>query len=494
MSAALDSAQDPRALKGNMKRPNVLFVFADEWRAQATRYAGDPNCETPTLDALAAGSVNVTHAVSGCPVCCPYRASLLTGQYPLTHGVFINDVELDPRCHSIARAFGAGGYHTGYIGKWHVYGSPEGRCERRQQFVPRSHQMGFDEWQGFECTHNYQTSRYYCNDDPTPRLWDGYDAFPQSRAAVEYMAERKRTGEPFLLMLSWGPPHFPLHTAPDPYRARYAGRELALRDNVPAGRHDHAQEELRGYYAHIAALDDALKIVLDGLRDLGLADDTIVVFTSDHGDMRQSQGLETKLFPWDESIRVPFLLRHPGLPRSAGTRVPAPIDAPDIMPTLLRLCDLHVPDSVEGRDWSAEITGRRPVDADSDALLGVAAETTELRFNGMHAWRGLRTLRYTYVRNTEGPWLLYDNEADPYQKCNLIGDPEHRCLAEKLDRRLTVRLAERGDEFLPGAAYLARAGLSHYREAHSSFQRTWRDPWAESGGLGAATEGRETVR
>jgi arylsulfatase A-like enzyme len=325
-------------------------------------------------------------------------------------------------------------------------------------------------------------------------VWDGYDAFAQSRAAVEYLAERRRTGEPFLLMLSWGPPHFPLDTAPDPYRARYAGRTLALRDNVPADCRERAQEELRGYYAHIAALDDALKIVLDGLRDLGLADDTIVVFTSDHGDMRQSQGLETKLFPWDESIRVPFLLRHPGLPHAAGTRVPVLIDAPDIMPTLLRLCDLPVPGSVEGRDWSAEMTGRRPVDPDSDALLGVAAETTELRFNGMHAWRGLRTLRYTYVRNTEGPWLLYDNDADPYQKRNRIGDPEHRTLVEKLDRRLSDRLTERGDEFLSSAATLTRAGLAHYREAHSPLQRVWRDPWAAGGGLAMVTEGRETVR
>ena len=119
-----ESKQSTQPIERPSERPNVIFVFADEWRAQATGYAGDPNCETPVLDQLASKSLNVTHAVSGCSVCCPYRGSLLTGQYPLTHGVFINDVELNPECESIAKAFNAGGYTTSYIGKWHVYGSP----------------------------------------------------------------------------------------------------------------------------------------------------------------------------------------------------------------------------------------------------------------------------------------------------------------------------------------------------------------------------------
>jgi arylsulfatase A-like enzyme len=113
------------------RTPNIVFIFADEWRAQATGYNGDPNCATPVLDSLAAHSINVTHAVSGCRVCCPYRGSLMTGQYPLTNGVYINDVELNPDCRSIARAFGEAGYATAYIGKWHLYGSPDGRFGRR---------------------------------------------------------------------------------------------------------------------------------------------------------------------------------------------------------------------------------------------------------------------------------------------------------------------------------------------------------------------------
>ncbi|MCP4640325.1 MAG: sulfatase-like hydrolase/transferase, partial [bacterium] len=102
------------------QRPNVVFVFADQWRAQATGYAGDPNAITPNLDKLAEESLNFTNAVSGCPVCTPYRGSLLTGQYWLTHGAFMNDVCLRDEAISIAEAYKEAGYDTAYIGKWHL--------------------------------------------------------------------------------------------------------------------------------------------------------------------------------------------------------------------------------------------------------------------------------------------------------------------------------------------------------------------------------------
>ena len=154
-------------MENALKKPNVVFIFADEWRAQATGYNGDSNCETPVLDALASHSIDLTEAVAGCPVCCPYRGSLMTGQYPLSHGIIINDVELDPHCISIADAFNAGGYSTAYIGKWHIYGSPKGEWERREAYVPREYQMRFDYWKGFECNHDYSDSWYFFNNDPT---------------------------------------------------------------------------------------------------------------------------------------------------------------------------------------------------------------------------------------------------------------------------------------------------------------------------------------
>ncbi|NOY57645.1 MAG: sulfatase-like hydrolase/transferase, partial [Calditrichaeota bacterium] len=130
-------------------RPNIVYVFPDQWRAQATGYNGDPNAKTPHLDALAMESCNFTDAVSGCPVCSPYRASLLTGQYPLTHGVFLNDVQLNDDAVTIAKVLGKAGYQTGYIGKWHLHD------HGRSAFIPRKSRQGFEFWQTMECTHNY---------------------------------------------------------------------------------------------------------------------------------------------------------------------------------------------------------------------------------------------------------------------------------------------------------------------------------------------------
>ena len=116
----------PRLSWAAFPQPNVLFVLADEWRAQALKYSGDPNAHTPTLDRLARQSLNFTNTISGLPVCSPFRASLMTGQYPLTNGVFINDVPLKPKGVTLGEAFAHAGYRTGYIGKWHLYGSPDG--------------------------------------------------------------------------------------------------------------------------------------------------------------------------------------------------------------------------------------------------------------------------------------------------------------------------------------------------------------------------------
>ena len=455
--------------------PNVIFVFADEMRMQDVGYAGNSDVQTPVLDRLAGESINLTHAVSGCPVCCPYRASLMTGQYPITHGVYINDVELDPNCDSIARAFGRGGYDTAYIGKWHLYGSPDGKYGRRKACVPRDYQLGFDYWKAFECTHDYNDSHYFFNDDDTLKPWGDYDARAQSKDAAEYIRDHGEAEKPFMMMLSWGPPHFPLHTAPQEYRDRFADQDIALRPNVPDEDREGAEKELRGNYAHIAALDDCLAIVLDSLEASGLSDNTIVVFTSDHGDMFGSHGLNRKCVPWDESIRVPFLVRWPAGLKSGELALP--LDAPDIMPTLLGLCDLSIPSAVEGKDYSGVLRGEQELPDDEAVLLSFPAAFANMLDYGFKAYRGLRTQRYTYVRNTDGPWLLFDNETDPYQMSNLVGDPEHADIQMALESLLQNRLSELGDEFLDGQAYLERDGLSHYRELNWPCQREWHDPW-----------------
>ena len=429
------------------EKPNVVLVFADQWRAQAFGYAGDPNVQTPNLDALASRSVNCTHAVSGCSVCSPARASFLTGQYPLTHGVFVNDVELGQNATSIAQAFSAGGYDTAYIGKWHVNG------RGRSSYIPPERRRGFEYWKVLECTHDYNHSAYYAGDSDEQLVWEDYDAFAQTRDAQAYL--RDRGDKPFLLVLSWGPPHAPYHTAPEEYQALYDPAAIALRPNVPPDWAESARQWLAGYYAHCTALDDCVAMLLQTLQEEGLEQETIFLFFSDHGDMLGSQGMDKKQKPYEESIRVPFLLRYPGMD---AAELDALIDLPDIMPTLLGLCGLPIPSTVEGIDFSEYLQGG-PDPSDGTALLQCPHPFGQWWTGvGGRSYRGLRTRRHTYVRALEGPWLLYDNEADPFQQDNLVGQPGQQDLLDELDAALTRRLAAADDPFLPGPAYLERWG------------------------------------
>ena len=431
------------------RRPNIVFLLADQWRAQATGYSGDPNARTPTLDALAKESVNLTNAVSGCPVCSPYRASLMTGQYPLTHGVFLNDVQLRTTAVSIAEVYKSAGYDTAYIGKWHLDG------RGRSSFIPKNRRQRFEYWKAMECTHDYNNSCYYA-DDNVKLKWKGYDAIAQTQDAGQYIADHAG-GKPFLLVLSWGPPHSPYHTAPQTYRDLFKGGKLSLRPNVPADREQQAQKQLAGYYAHIAALDNCVKKIIGTLKQSGLEKDTILVFTSDHGDMLYSQGERKKQRPWDESIRVPFLLRYPAVLGNRAATIDMPFNTPDIMPTLLGLSSVEVPKTVEGGDFSDIIRGRSG--RRNEAVLITCPAPFgqwQRKKHGGREYRGIRTRRYTYVRDLTGPWLLYDNLEDPYQLNNLCNNPQTAELQRQLDKMLAQKLEQTGDEFLPAPQYISQ--------------------------------------
>lgn len=432
---------------------NLIFVFADQWRAQAFGYAGDPNVCTPNVDRFAAQSLNFSHAVSGCPVCSPYRSSLMTGVYPHRHGMMVNDQCL-PRLYEgsfLGECLRDGGYRTAYLGKWHIDGNG------RNAFVPPERRLGFEWWKGFECNHEYRHSHYYFGDDPQPYRWEGYDADAQTDEACRYLRDGV-SDQPFALFLSWGPPHTPFGTAPEKYEAMVDPGTIRLPPNVPDETAEQARRELAGYYAHAAALDANFGRLLAAIEAHGLERDTIVIFTSDHGDMLGSQGQFRKQRPWAESIRVPFLIRHP---RGAGPGVDTtPIDAPDLMPTLLALCGLPIPESVQGKDFSAAILEHKPTPIDA-ALLALYVPFHEWGpRNGGREYRGLHDPRYTYVRTLDGPWLLYDQRNDPYQLHNLIGDPEHQALVDAYDRRLQDRLQSVGDDFTSGTEIINRYGYA----------------------------------
>ncbi len=431
--------------------PNIVVVLADQWRAQAFGFAGDPNVHTPNFDRLAGESVRFINAVAGMPVCSPTRASLLTGQRPLTHGVFLNDVPLNPDAVTLPKTLKAAGYETGAIGKWHIDG------HGRSNFIPRERRQGFDYWKVLECTHNYTDSIYY-GDTSEKLQWSGYDALDQTRDACEFLRAREKSEKPFLLWLAWGPPHDPYLTAPEKYRAMYRPETLKLRPNVPANIEPEVRKKLAGYYAHCSALDDAIGQLLETLRESGLAENTILVFSSDHGDMLGSQGLWKKQKPFDESARVPFLIRWPAALGKTARQLDAPIGSEDLMPTLLGLAGVAIPKTVEGHDFSAHLRGGPAPGAGATLLSCVAPFGEFERKNGGKEYRAIRTTRHTYVRDLTGPWLLFDNETDPYQQRNLVNTPEAATIQATFDIQLQSRLRANGDAFLPAAEHIAQWG------------------------------------
>jgi len=439
-------------------RPNLLFVFADQMRGMDMGCAGNGQVRTPHMDELGSQGTIFTHAYANSPVCTPSRATILTGRYPLAHRALANDLPLPEDEVCISELLAGAGYRTGYIGKWHLDGVP------RDRFTPpgpRRH--GFDFWAAWNCAHDYFGGKLFL-DTPEPLELPGYEPVAQTDLAIEFL--QQRDSRPFCLFLSWGPPHAPYDQVPEGYKALYDPAQVELRPNfrpITPGPRDISggqdpRETLAGYYAHITALDEQLGRLLDALETSGLAEDTIVVFTSDHGDMLWSQGMLKKQQPWEESISIPLLVRWPGrVP--AGRCCDTLITTADFAPTLLGLMGLNVPERMQGTDLSDIVLGSDAPGPQSVFLMDVV--TMDQAFaQGLREWRGVRTKRYTYARWVDGNgWLLYDNEADPYQMHNLVDERDYAAVRETLDRELERWLAVTGDELLSWQDVIRRHGL-----------------------------------
>lgn len=429
------------------KGPNVVFVLTDEWRAQDVGYNGNKDVHTPNLDRLAENAVNFTNTIATTPVCCPYRGSLLTGQYPLTHGVFVNDVLLNPEANSLGKSFREGGYETAYIGKWHLDG------HGRSSFIPEERRQGFEYWKVLECTHDYNNSFYWGNDDQKHK-WDGYDAYAQTADAANYIKAGKQKEKPFLMVLSLGPPHTPFQTAPESFKKIYREKVLNVRENVPDELKQKANHDMIGYYAHISALDSCVGILQQTLKETGLDENTLFVFTSDHGHMVKSHGFENKQRPYEESILVPMLIRYPEVFGGNGKKNDMLIGTPDLMPTLLGLCGLPIPDTVEGEDKSAIMKGKTKDKTDAVLIASYHPFGQWPRNKGGKEYRGVRTKRYTYVKDLSGPWLLFDNLKDPFQMKNMVNDKKYEKVQKELENELSDILKRNKDEFSHGLEYI----------------------------------------
>ena len=440
----------PSALANETKlRPNIVYLFADQMRASATGHAGNPDVKTPHLDRLAAEAVNFRNTVATCPVCTPYRAALMTGRYPTTTGMFMNDLHLPAEELTFAEIFGDRGYHTAYIGKWHLDG------HGRSAYIPPERRQGWQFWKAAECDHRNHRSHYFTGESDDRQFWDGYDAFAQTRAAQEYIRSRGPDDAPFVLMVSYGPPHPASQSAPDDYLALYQRDRIQVPPNVPEEKHDEARRLLHHYYAHCSALDACVGKLLETLEQTGRAENTIFIFTSDHGGMLWSHGKpqQWKQVPWSESAHVPFLLRYPAMHGAAARVVDTPLGTTDILPTLLGLAGLEVPATIEGADLSALLREDREMPDRAALYMSVSP------FVGQgDPYRAIRTRRHTYVRGLDGPWLLFDDQEDPFQLHNLIDHPDHAALAEEMDARLQAELDRIGDDFRTPAAYREQWG------------------------------------
>ena len=438
-------------------QPNLIVVLADQLRACSVGYSGEEPVLTPHLDRLAQESAVFSTAVSPTPVCTPYRGSLITGRTALSLGLVLNDIPLATTETSIAQVLQSAGYDTAYIGKWHLNGP-----DRRASVPPGPARQGFEYWAAANFDHNYDRSIYFAGDSPEPRTWPGYDAEAQTTLAIDYL-RRREIGKPFCLFLSWGPPHHPYRTVPRKYLDLYDPDAIRARPNCPQV----PRQDLWGYYAQTSFLDDQIGRLVATIDELALRDETILVFTSDHGDMHGSHGVYKKQWPWDESIKVPFVLRFPRRVK-AGVRFDFPISVIDVMPTLLGLMDVSVPGTVEGVDLSRWMTTTRNAPPGAVLLMNPCpfsigdprGEDQVPAYKGMRMeYRGVRTDRHTYVRTIDKPWLLYDNHDDPYQLRNLIENPGSRPLADALEEQMRILLDRIGDRFLPKEQYYQQLGL-----------------------------------
>ncbi|MEM6347527.1 MAG: sulfatase, partial [Bacteroidota bacterium] len=395
-------------------KPNVVFILADQWRAQAFGYTGNPDVKTPNIDQLVNESINFVNTIATMPVCTPYRGMLLTGKYPLKTGLFMNDVNLAAKYQSLAEVYKQAGYQTAYIGKWHLDG------QGRSAFIPKERRQGYEYWKVLECSHNYNNSYYWGNDDQKHK-WEGYDAEAQTQDAIQYIKRHAQQEQPFYLMLSWGPPHAPYQTAPQEFQDLYAGVDIQLRENVPPDLAEKTKEILRGYYAHCSALDTYLKQLQDAIRESGIEDNTIFVFTSDHGDMLNSHRSRKKQQILAESSQVPFLLKYPALFGQQGQRSDFLFNTLDIFPTLLGMSGIEVPQGLDGEDITDILLGTKKDEREASLVACIQPYGQWRRAVGGREFRGIITKRYTYAKDLSGEWLFFDNQNDPFQLNNLVG-------------------------------------------------------------------------
>lgn len=490
------------------RRKNVIWLVADQFRAQATGYAGDPNVRTPHLDRLAAEGANFFRAVSGTPLCSPFRGAMMSGRYPHNNGVLGHRYPLPAGTKTVAHAFLEAGYRTCYVGKWHLDGDRQGlddpdESSDRVRMVPPERRGGFEDWWAYENNNRPFDCIVHTDVGRTPegiRVLGSADGMENFRApgyetdgltdillAWLQVQSRERAEQPFFAVLSVQPPHNP-YTAPSNVMARQVPAQIRLRPNVPNIPRitERARRDLAGYYAGVEQLDHNVGRIRSALEDLCLEDETYLMFFSDHGDCHGSHGHWRKTLPWEESIRIPFLVGGPSREHQNSNRPEVPINHVDIAPTSLGMCGIPVPAYMEGMDYSeliggdpsgrgkrlksqasegggsgdseldrlpaASEVGETPASAWSEVIPDSAYLSLPVPTGNAQSvdrpWRGIVTTdNWKYVCLEGQPWMLYNLQEDPYELANLAHEPTYHVKRNELHRQLQQWIIRAGDAF-----------------------------------------------
>lgn len=434
--------------------PDVLFLLTDQWNPRCLGFAGDSAAPTPRLDRLAAEGVVFDSCYTPCPVCMPARASLLTGRYPHNHHLWGNNTDyfVPPETAPMFRDIRAAGYTTAQIGKLHWAGGPSWRklfgseeayhqalgldhCE--EIATPFSTPGGSGPYQ----EHLRRIGRLdaYCRDIAERvekgQYWvrpsavepeDHNDTFVANRA-LEFL-ERQPLDKPYCLVVSFPGPHTPMD-APGRYSKLVPPEGLPLPPNVPSqATRDGVPLDQRGlrevranYYGKMALLDDQMGRIVDLLKRRGRWENTLAIFSADHGEMMGAHGYFSKGRFFEESARVPLVMRWPGR-IAAGSRTAAPVQLFDIYPTIVEAAGGKLSGAHFARSLLPLAKGR----AGSVRDAAFSEISSGARLNYM-----VRTPRYSWWIH-QGKEALYDMRDDPYQRNNLIQAASHRGAKEEI--------------------------------------------------------------
>jgi arylsulfatase A-like enzyme len=419
-------------------KSNVVVFFTDQQRWDTAGVHGNPLELMPNFDRMAQRGTHVAHSFTCQPVCGPARSCLQTGLYATTAGCFRNGIPLPATTKTLAHYFREAGYETGYIGKWHL---------ADEEPVPEAKRAGYQYWLAanvLEFSSDSYRTVVYDNENRAVRL-PGYRVDALTDAAIRYIDRHQ--DRPFYLFLSFLEPHHQNHLddypAPEGYRERYAGRWIPP-DLAALGGSTH--QHLGGYFGMVKRLDEALGRLLDALASLDLTEQTIVLFTSDHGCHFKTRNEEYKRSCHDSSIRVPTALRGPIF--DGGGQLRQLVSLIDLPPTLLDAAGLPVPEAMQGRSLLPLTRGQAEG----------WPEEVFIQISESQVGRAVRTHRWKYGVNAPDKngsrdpaadryeeQYLYDLQADPYELTNLIGLESHREVAAVMRERLIRRMGEAGE-------------------------------------------------